>query len=268
MNKDADVKETVKTVKSRDHCVSIGSVERVHWLEMYLIMAVVARMGATGKRTGGFWDPPYSLHTMCECVRISRGWSRSLVLERLGIDAGTYARWADGGDLPHADAHERVERCFGVRFVLDARGRIMGIDAAAVGGDDAVAARMRRSGVMEAGDVDASPSGGCARIDEVIDAHLHESQLPAALVAEALGCDGTAVEHMVRGETGLAWEEHVWTRRLARARMLLEEGESSVGEVARRCGFRYDASFSRAFRRRYGLTPRDFRRGRRHARGA
>lgn len=216
------------------------------------------------------WDPPYTLHTMCECLRITRGWSRQAMVEHLEVDAGEYARWADGAVMPERGMMQRVERCFGVRFVVDARGRIMGIAEAPVhgGAESCMGAVSRHPMSRGEAEIASDAEGGCADIDRLIDAHLHEPVLPAAFIAEKLGSDRITVEHLVRSRTGLAWNDHVWMRRVAHARMLLLDSGMGIGVVARSCGFRHDASFSRAFRRRYGLTPRDFRRELRQNDGA
>lgn len=48
--------------------------------------------------------------------------------------------------------------------------------------------------------------------------------------------------------------------RLSRAIRYLAEGSISIEEVARRCGFEDANYFSRLFKRKYGLTPSDYRR--------
>ncbi len=48
--------------------------------------------------------------------------------------------------------------------------------------------------------------------------------------------------------------------RLDAARRLLQQTERSLMEIAVACGFASASAFSRAFRRRYGRSPRDVRR--------
>jgi AraC-like DNA-binding protein len=48
--------------------------------------------------------------------------------------------------------------------------------------------------------------------------------------------------------------------RMQRARALLRGGARSVGEVAARLGYRSEAAFSHAFRRRLGVAPGAYRR--------
>ena len=54
----------------------------------------------------------------------------------------------------------------------------------------------------------------------------------------------------------------IWTARLERARRLLISPEGvglMISDVGWRCGFQELATFSRMFRRRFGLSPSDAR---------
>jgi acetamidase/formamidase len=62
---------------------------------------------------------------------------------------------------------------------------------------------------------------------------------------------------------GANFSQHLRERRLARAHADLEsplEAQRSISEIAYRYGFSDSAHFSRVFRQRFGLAPRDFRR--------
>lgn len=56
--------------------------------------------------------------------------------------------------------------------------------------------------------------------------------------------------------------EAVAERRLGRAREMLAESDLPVSTVGYRCGYMSNASFTRAFARRFGMTPTDLRRRR------
>jgi AraC family transcriptional regulator, positive regulator of tynA and feaB len=60
-------------------------------------------------------------------------------------------------------------------------------------------------------------------------------------------------------ETGETVSVFVQARRLVRARRDLATGRDPVSDIAARWGFADASHFSRAFRARYGRTPRDFR---------
>ncbi len=62
-----------------------------------------------------------------------------------------------------------------------------------------------------------------------------------------------------RSATGESPMRYVSRARLARAADLLRKGAASVKQVAEATGFASEASFSRAFRRRFGTAPRTYR---------
>jgi AraC-like DNA-binding protein len=64
------------------------------------------------------------------------------------------------------------------------------------------------------------------------------------------------------GET--TFREHLTGVRMDRAAEMLQTRGLTVREVARRVGYRQPAQFAKAFRRRHGLAPSDFRAARRH----
>ena len=61
------------------------------------------------------------------------------------------------------------------------------------------------------------------------------------------------------GET--TFRDHLTAVRMDRAAGLLRDGEVTVREVARRVGYRQPAQFAKAFRRRFGRAPSEYRSG-------
>ena len=68
----------------------------------------------------------------------------------------------------------------------------------------------------------------------------------------------SSITHTFRRRMGISFYQYVTKRRLSAARKLMEDGEavSSVGELA---GFCDHSAFYRAFRREYGIAPREYR---------
>jgi AraC-like DNA-binding protein len=68
------------------------------------------------------------------------------------------------------------------------------------------------------------------------------------------------LSRMFRKHVGLSLRDYVRNVRLERACALLLSSRHSITATALECGF-YDLShFDKAFRRRFGMTPREFRR--------
>ncbi|KAA0124974.1 helix-turn-helix domain-containing protein [Methylobacterium sp. P1-11] len=84
-------------------------------------------------------------------------------------------------------------------------------------------------------------------------------------LAERAGMSPRHFARLFRAETGLTPAAYVETVRIEAGRRLLETGEIALKQVAGACGFRDVDTLRRAFQRRVGTTPAEYRR--RHARG-
>jgi AraC family transcriptional regulator len=83
--------------------------------------------------------------------------------------------------------------------------------------------------------------------------------------AELAGIAGVSAFHFSRlfhQATGSSPYQRLLEVRLEAATRMLEQTDIPVAEVARHCGFSRANYFSTQFRSRFGLSPRDFRRGR------
>ena len=108
--------------------------------------------------------------------------------------------------------------------------------------------------------VPAQTNGDHARIRRVRD--LIEDELGEDLALETLAAEAQMSSwhflRVFRRETGATPHLYVLQRRLARARRLLEAGES-LAEVAAATGFSDQSHLTNRFRRTYGVTPAVFR---------
>jgi len=100
------------------------------------------------------------------------------------------------------------------------------------------------------------------RIYQSIERWLDDPDLSPARVAQAEGISERYLQKLFEG-TGDNFTHYLRQRRLDRTRAELANpanASQSVSEIAFRCGFNDAAHFSRAFRERFGLSPRQFRR--------
>ena len=100
-----------------------------------------------------------------------------------------------------------------------------------------------------------------AALDE-IERSLSDTELSPALVAERVGVS-TRYLHQLFARRGPSFGRYLLSRRLARCAEDLSDprlATLTIGEIGWRSGFADPSYFSRAFRRRYGLTPREHRR--------
>ncbi|WP_181183482.1 MULTISPECIES: helix-turn-helix domain-containing protein [unclassified Mesorhizobium] len=99
------------------------------------------------------------------------------------------------------------------------------------------------------------------RIVAYIDANLARSNLSADDIARHMGCSRRYLHRAFEGE-GMTLERFVWDRRLERSKEELlspARASASISEIAFACGFNSSAHFSRAFKSKYDVAPRELR---------
>jgi AraC-like DNA-binding protein len=99
------------------------------------------------------------------------------------------------------------------------------------------------------------------RIVAYIDANLARSSLSAEDIARHMGCSRRYLHRAFEGE-GRTLERFVWDRRLERSKEELlspAHSSASISEIAFACGFNSSAHFSRAFKSKYEVAPRELR---------
>jgi len=96
------------------------------------------------------------------------------------------------------------------------------------------------------------------RAKRFIAQNLCNSELSVPLIAKSVFVSDAHLSKLFRGD-GESPMRYLWRRRLELAAELLERGLAShtrISEIALRCGFSNAGHFSRAFKQRYGMTPR------------
>ncbi|MBC7578551.1 MAG: acetamidase/formamidase family protein [Tardiphaga sp.] len=99
------------------------------------------------------------------------------------------------------------------------------------------------------------------RICQTIERRLGDPDMAPARVAQAEGISERYLQKLFEG-TGSNFTHYLRERRLQRAWADLSnpaEAHHAISEIAYRSGFNDSAHFSRAFRARFGLSPREFR---------
>jgi AraC-like DNA-binding protein len=95
---------------------------------------------------------------------------------------------------------------------------------------------------------------------DYIDRHLMDDRLSPESLPRQFKMSRATLYRLFEDEGGVA--AYILGRRLDRCRALLAAdvtGQQTIGEIAFGHGFASDAHFSRAFRRRFGMAPRDAR---------
>ena len=128
---------------------------------------------------------------------------------------------------------------------------------AAIEGIVALTTALARAGL--AGDESSHVKSRRKAALDYIDAHLGNAQLGPEEVADAANVSRASLYRLLAEEGGI--RAVVSTRRLDQAMRLLladSKDERSLTDIARTCGFGGTSQFSRAFRARFGVAPRQY----------
>jgi AraC family transcriptional regulator len=86
-----------------------------------------------------------------------------------------------------------------------------------------------------------------------------DEDLPLAALAVQAGLSPFHLHRMFSAVAGETPKQYTLRLRVSRGAALLLTSDQSVLDVALSCGFQSHEAFTRAFRRRFGMTPRDYR---------
>lgn len=99
-----------------------------------------------------------------------------------------------------------------------------------------------------------------ARALRLIRDEFADPTLDVTRIVASTGVSRRSLEVAFRGELDRSPGEEILRLRLEKVRQLLEEGDLTLAEVARKAGFSHSNHLHRIFKKRFGLTPRAFQR--------
>ncbi len=80
-----------------------------------------------------------------------------------------------------------------------------------------------------------------------------------AELAALVGLGASRLEHLFKQEARISIRDYIRERRLAAAAELLAGSEERVSVISFRVGFQHVANFNHAFKKRFGVSPRQYR---------
>jgi AraC-like DNA-binding protein/TolB-like protein len=99
------------------------------------------------------------------------------------------------------------------------------------------------------------------RLNEIIDANLHNEHFGVAELAAELGMSRTTLHRRIKSVINKSVSEFIRETRLKKAYQLLASETGTVSEIAYQVGFSSVPYFSRCFHKFYGCTPGDVQKG-------
>ena len=87
----------------------------------------------------------------------------------------------------------------------------------------------------------------------------YQRNLTVEEVADACRLNRSYFSKLFRESMGCPPQEFLIRMRLSKATELMKTSRASIGDIAQLCGYPNQLHFSRAFRKRYGVSPRAWR---------
>ncbi|CAI6080700.1 helix-turn-helix domain-containing protein [Cohnella sp. JJ-181] len=96
-------------------------------------------------------------------------------------------------------------------------------------------------------------------IGEIVDKHYADPDLNVQKIADMLKMNPVYLGQVYKAQSGETVVDRINTARLAQARLLLEQQDLTVSDIMERVGFGNESYFYRLFKRRYSVTPKEYR---------
>ena len=97
------------------------------------------------------------------------------------------------------------------------------------------------------------------KIHEVIEANLNANDFNIDTIAETIGLSRSAFFKKLKSLTGFAPVDLVKEIRLTKAAKLMETTDANISEIAYTVGFRDAGYFGKCFRKKYGMSPKEYK---------
>jgi AraC family transcriptional regulator of arabinose operon len=78
-------------------------------------------------------------------------------------------------------------------------------------------------------------------------------------LADAVALSSSRLAHLFRNEVGMSIQTYLVERRLAMAAMLIVQTDERISQIAYSVGFRDVSNFNHSFKRRFNMSPRQYR---------
>jgi signal transduction histidine kinase/ligand-binding sensor domain-containing protein/DNA-binding response OmpR family regulator len=96
------------------------------------------------------------------------------------------------------------------------------------------------------------------KIREIINEHLSEEDFSTEEIGRKLGMSYTQVYRKIKALTGKSPSLFVRSVRLLKAKVMIENGEGNISEIAYSVGFSSPVYFSKCFKEEFGYPPKNF----------
>ena len=96
------------------------------------------------------------------------------------------------------------------------------------------------------------------RVRSVLDSEYRDPPSVEEL-AGRVGLSTSRLAHLFRDEVGMSVQSYIVERRLLMAAMLIVQSDERISQIAYRVGFNDVSNFNHSFKRRFAMSPREYR---------
>lgn len=236
--------------------------------DMQLCVVAEGQFGFTHGHDEREWlGPGAGLH-LVDCHRPAQTWSETRYRAfHISLPRAAVYRAMGGDPIAGTGALRTLPETPLARLLKDQLGALSR-HGPAMNGEEAAAAMTLLGGLTLAylGGFHRAPDRQAPRIGDAlfasacrfIETHKDDPGLTAEIAARAIGCSRAGLYRLFE-QRGLTVAEHIRDARLNHGRTLLRDPRLDIGDVALRCGYGDLSAFGKAFRRRFGMTPREWR---------
>ena len=97
------------------------------------------------------------------------------------------------------------------------------------------------------------------RLTDIIHSRMSDTDLNSDILAGKVFMSQSQLNRKVKSITGLSTALYILHVRMEQARRILASSETSVGEIAAKCGFEDHSHFTRSFKQLFDITPTQYR---------
>lgn len=118
-----------------------------------------------------------------------------------------------------------------------------------------------QEGVVEEITLESNDKQLMDRIMKVVNENLYDSDLTVELLAEQVGLSRAQLHRRMKELTGISVGSFIRNLRMKQASKLLSKGDVNISQVAYSVGYSSPTVFSTAFKKHFGITPKEFMSG-------
>ena len=95
-------------------------------------------------------------------------------------------------------------------------------------------------------------------LQHFISQNLH-TDLSLTSLADSVHLSSSYLSRLFKKETGVTVTDYITAERMEKARQLLEQTDQSIESITQQVGYPTHHYFTKRFKQRYGVTPKEYR---------